>query len=402
MVGFHAPFYWPVVKLATDIDDIKDDKPDHASESELLQDIDFQPEWEAEFVEADYRPQWILGVTSAGAVFFPSSFFYGFFKADTDRVAGGDTAWIAITWGPHMVCGVIMAAAFVLFVRNSAQRFCIRHYNALCAGLVIMIYMSTVWFNLVREIRRSKFQLASTPQVAWSIQLTGGFPLRSCHDSNPVLSISDWPFIGTAVGCNNLILSANVSCLYALVSLLPFALRMRAPAAAAVALCNALVLVLAVLATGSRPWLLLSLAAFQLAAGLSAAAFCRAREALARRQFLVADPRRLQRCGGGDRQERVEAGVEFLDTGQRLRNQFVVARHIRAAAESERRFLHTLMPDNVLSRLATHRGPDLLGATIPHCTVMFCMLEPQAPPPPRNSPQQQTATGYNNSCNKLQ
>ena len=365
MVGFHAPFYWPVVKLATDIDDIKDDKPDHASESELLQDIDFQPEWEAEFVEADYRPQWILGVTSAGAVFFPSSFFYGFFKADTDRVAGGDTAWIAITWGPHMVCGVIMAAAFVLFVRNSAQRFCIRHYNALCAGLVIMIYMSTVWFNLVREIRRSKFQLASTPQVAWSIQLTGGFPLRSCHDSNPVLSISDWPFIGTAVGCNNLILSANVSCLYALVSLLPFALRMRAPAAAAVALCNALVLVLAVLATGSRPWLLLSLAAFQLAAGLSAAAFCRAREALARRQFLV-------------------------------------ARHIRAAAESERRFLHTLMPDNVLSRLATHRGPDLLGATIPHCTVMFCMLEPQAPPPPRNSPQQQTATGYNNSCNKLQ
>ena len=166
--------------------------------------------------------------------------------------------------------------------------------------------------------------------------------MRACNDTDPIRTIRDWPFVGTAVGCNNLIISGNVACIYALVNLLPFVLRMRAGAAAAVTICNALLLVGAVLAAGSHTWLLASLTAFQLIAGLSAACYCHAREARARRQFLV-------------------------------------SRHIEAASENERRFLHTLVPDNVLGRLATHQGPEMLGATIPHCTIMFCSLEPQVP-----------------------
>jgi hypothetical protein len=339
MVGFHAPFYWSTL-TPTDSDGSK--KPEK-EEMLPLPDLEFRPEWEADFADSDFHPQWVLCISFAGSICFPMSFLYGYFKSDIDRVAGGSKSWIAITWCPHLICGAIMLFTYLLFLRKDQRRFCVRNYNYVCSGLTIIIYFNTLWFNLHREIRRAWFQLPSTPQVQWAIDFQS-IPMRACNDTDPIRTIRDWPFVGTAVGCNNLIISGNVACIYALVNLLPFVLRMRAGAAAAVTICNALLLVGAVLAAGSHTWLLASLTAFQLIAGLSAACYCHAREARARRQFLV-------------------------------------SRHIEAASENERRFLHTLVPDNVLGRLATHQGPEMLGATIPHCTIMFCSLEPQVRAP---------------------
>ena len=48
---------------------------------------------------------------------------------------------------------------------------------------------------------------------------------------------------------------------------------------------------------------------------------------------------------------------------------------LTAAAERNRALLHTLIPPGVMSRLARHTGPSMLGRTVPHCTVMFCALD---------------------------
>ena len=215
MVGFHAPFYWSTLRPESNR------KTVGTEEEPPRPDLEFRSEWEYDFAESDYYPLWVLGLSLAGALCFPMSFLYGYFKSDNDRVAGGDKSWISVTWGPHLVCGAIMGAAYCLFIRPDCRQFCVRNYNVLCAILTVLIYFNTIWFNLHREIRRSRFQLPSMPQVTWGIDFRGSLPSRQCNDSNPVLTIREWPFVGTAVGCNNLLISGNVACIYALVSLLP-------------------------------------------------------------------------------------------------------------------------------------------------------------------------------------
>eukprot|EP00292_Cryptomonas_paramecium_P022303 CAMPEP_0113699540 /NCGR_PEP_ID=MMETSP0038_2-20120614/23388_1 /TAXON_ID=2898 /ORGANISM="Cryptomonas paramecium" /LENGTH=164 /DNA_ID=CAMNT_0000622957 /DNA_START=590 /DNA_END=1080 /DNA_ORIENTATION=- /assembly_acc=CAM_ASM_000170 len=51
-----------------------------------------------------------------------------------------------------------------------------------------------------------------------------------------------------------------------------------------------------------------------------------------------------------------------------------MAKEAKFAAERNRNLLHTLIPKDVLPRLAAHSGDSMLGTTIPHCTVMFCSL----------------------------
>ena len=345
MVGFNSAMYMPLIIESLNWRK-KSESFGEADSNEIVPPEKyplslpaFQPEWEDEFVETDYQPRPILATCCVAAVFFTISFFLGFFGPVS---AGGDRAWIALTWGPHLVCAFISAAMVRITYLHAAHRFLIRRYNAICIGLTTYYYANLVWFNLMNEVRRARFQYSAAPYVTWGIDFSGPLPVRHCNDSDPVATWHDWSLVGSAVGCNNMILSGNIVPFYALVSMLPAILRMRpAPALAAVA-AMALVLVAAILAVGSRTWLLLTAATFQLAAGVSAALMCRVRQRLAREQFAI-------------------------------------AKGTKGAAKQNRTLLHTLIPKNVLGRLASH-APDagMLGTTIPECTVMFCSLEPQA------------------------
>ena len=302
----------------------------------------FRQEWEQEFVKTDHQVRIIVAACCICAVFFPLSFLYGYFKADNSRVAGGDKFWILLTWGPHLICGVLLGAFVVIFTLPSLHKFCVRNYNIVCALFCSIVYINVVWYNFLREIRRSKFQFEGAPQIRWGIEYytNGSFPIRTCFDTDPVKSWTSWPLLGTALGCNNLILSGNIFCFYAAINFLPAILRMRRNAAVLVTFSNCLVLIFSVLLVGSRTWVLLTATLFQLVSGLSAAYICSTREVLAREQFAVA------KCTA-------------------------------VAAERNRTFLHTLIPPNVLTALAAHKGEDMLGTTIGHCTILFCSLEPQ-------------------------
>ncbi len=128
---------------------------------------------------------------------------------------------------------------------------------------------------------------------------------------------------------------------YALIAMLPAFFRMRWRYALLVTVINALMLAAAVLGVGSRTWMLFTAILFQAAAGFSAVLICKNRERLARGQFSM-------------------------------------AKETDNAARQNRVLLHTLIPEDVLGRLAVHTGDDMLGTHIPECTVMFCVLDPQA------------------------
>ena len=110
-------------------------------EADSIPYVSFQSEWESEFVRTDYQVRTILAACCIGAIFFPISFLYGYFKGDDSRVAGGDKLWILFTWGPHLACGVILSAFVVIFTLPSLHNFCIRNYNSICASFCAMIYV---------------------------------------------------------------------------------------------------------------------------------------------------------------------------------------------------------------------------------------------------------------------
>jgi hypothetical protein len=345
MASLFAPFYIPIIRDSLKVGDVQpvEKQADSFDESTHQNQVIplFQPEWENEFQQTDFQPRPILATCSVAALFYTASFFYGYFKPAHLRSAGGNNDWIALTWVPHLFTGVLSGIIACLIYHGSFRKFFVRYYNSVCIFLIVLFYTSTVWFNLIREIRRSKFESSNTPQIVWGIDFSSPLPIRTCNDTDPVGTWQSWPLVGTAVGCNNLILSGNVFAFYALINILPAFFRVRPLTAVLTTVANSLVLVAAVLAVGTRSWVLFTATLFQLAAGLSAAYMCRIRRQLAR-------------------------------------GQFAIAMGTRNAARKNRELLHTLIPENVLGRLASHEGGAMLGTTIRECTIMFCSLEPQA------------------------
>ena len=61
---------------------------------------------------------------------------------------------------------------------------------------------------------------------------------------------------------------------------------------------------------------------------------------------------------------------------QESRSQYAKVRHGQRANMLSRKMLHTLIPPNVLARLATHSyHMGILATEIPSCTIMFCSLK---------------------------
>ena len=258
-----------------------------------------------------------------------------------DGEAGGDT-WILLTWTPQLLCGLMYVATAVLFSLPSRRLFCMRHYDALCATTIVFSCAACVATYVLVETRRARFQSPDYPNIRWGIDYSAVWPRRTCADADPAHTWAHPPRDSiNSNGCNNLVLSGGAFSLYVHLNLLPLIYRLRAGTAARVAAANGAVLAAAVAAVGSAAWTLASALACLLAAGGLAAHLCRRRAAAARRQFAV-------------------------DKG------------VRRAAEQSGNLLYTLIPRNVVERLAA-AGPagGMLGHELQHATVMFCSLEPQ-------------------------
>ena len=137
-----------------------------------------------------------------------------------------------------------------------------------------------------------------------------------------------------------MILSGNSYCIYALLNILPMVFHMQQRSAIYVTCVNTLLLIISVLAMGATSWVLFSTVLFQFFAGLFASHFCGIHRSLAKKQFAI-------------------------EKGTILAN------------DQNSNLLYTLIPKNVVVRLADHHDSSMLGTSIRHCTVMFCSLEPQ-------------------------
>jgi hypothetical protein len=89
-------------------------KPDAVHREGSISSIKFCPEWEFEFLQSDHQVRTLRAVCAVGAIFFSISSFYGLFKSDDLRVAGGSKEWIILTWIPHLISGFILGAFFFL------------------------------------------------------------------------------------------------------------------------------------------------------------------------------------------------------------------------------------------------------------------------------------------------
>jgi hypothetical protein len=293
-------------------------------------------QWEDEFDENDFQSTPLLvGCYHACAVFFALATYEFLSAEDTE------SSWNRIRAGPHIYCTIFCASLVGIIRFNSARSLIVRKYNTICSVFTILVYFNTIWFYFIREVQQVYFKHDNATRVVWAINFSGKIPVRSCHDADPVHTWKEWPYIGAAVGCNNLILSGNIMSFYALIAMLPAVFRMRWRYALLVTVVNAFMLAAAVLGVGSRTWMLLTAILFQAVAGFSAVLICKNRERLAR-------------------------------------DRFAMAKETDNAARQNRILLHTLIPEDVLGRLASHAGDDMLGTHIPECTVMFCALDPQA------------------------
>jgi hypothetical protein len=186
------------------------------------------------------------------------------------------------------------------------------------------------------------FQRDGYEYILWGINYSTFLPIRTCNDTNPIKTWTDINSLdaGMSIGCDNRVLSAAIVPSYILCTFCPILFQLRCRTALILALQESIVLAIGLLAVGTRIYITVAAVLFQLAAGLTAAHFCRIQTAASRRQF-------------------------------------VLQKDIRAAAEQNRRLLFSILPPNVVGKL--DRDDDgMVGALIPHCTVMFCTLEQAA------------------------
>ena len=165
--------------------------------------------------------------------------------------------------------------------------------------------------------------------------------MRHCEVISPSAPLleKDAEVIGI---CQEAILSGTNFIIYLFWNLLPRICRIRVGHALFVGLSTFVILVMLSLAAGIDAWTITFCTLFQLTTGLATASVCM----------------------GGD---------------QRSRHKYAMGRATQFAAEQNRALLYTLIPQNVVQRLATHTGAQMLGCDIPRCTVMFCALETHVP-----------------------
>ena len=160
-----------------------------------------------------------------------------------------------------------------------------------------------------------------------------------CVDTDPYKTLTQWPF-PFAVGCNSPLVDSGFANL-ATVQFLSFALNLTGKLALLAAASTSALLAACLLVLEGRVGASLVYGVLlQMGVGCVVAALCHVSTKAARQQF-----------------------SEGKDS--------------RFAAEQSRKLLYTLIPPNVLARLAKHptqTEQGMLSTDIPHCTILFCKL----------------------------
>ena len=250
--------------------------------------------------------------------------------------------FIWITWSPYFLTSALfLSFALIFSIRHVVVRdYCIRYYSVACAVATFAIHFTVIVPKVVIEARRSIFEPSG--QYLWDVDFSQLFPSRTCTDTNPVLTWTE-PKIPELnlqnAGCNNMILWGGFLCEYIVVNLYPVMFRMSPKSALLITTLDFVVVVVSLLIVGTKFQLFLCAITVHVAVGSSAVILCTSSEKASREQFCVAKATKM-------------------------------------LAAKRLRLLHTLIPQNVMAKLASYQGKGMPAGQIPHCTVMFCLLDP--------------------------
>jgi len=239
----------------------------------------------------------------------------------------------------------ILAWSLVLWlcIRYMSKATRVRLYPTLVATWVIMLYFGVLWLGIVREFTRAAGggltnealpgACARTSHVSVTTDFSTLLPTRTCIDRNPKLTVTKWPFIHS-IGCATLV----VDCTYPRnLALLFIFMVMRCSWRAALmgTVITAAMLIVALVATGSWGWHTWCWAGLHSLVGSVVIYLC------------------------------------YIGTLE-SRKQFAWAKSVNLAANQSQRALYTLIPQNVLARLACHRYGNFIAASL--VGIIFCSI----------------------------
>ena len=302
----------------------------------------FQSKWEGDFKKTTFNQREMSWVRLISATYFLGHFTGTVGVRRTDDVAGSNT-WLLLTWLPELLCGLQNLLWLAILNTSSLRPFCIKRYDVLCTWVILSNYAATIVPAFVWEIRLAEKQSLRYNDTRLVIDFASFPPNRTCFLTGRDLDTTDLRLIRTDdEACQEFVLSGSNFITYVFWNLLPRICRVRAFHALVTAFSTFGILIMLSLAVGFDAWAIAGCALFQLTTGLATAAFC-------------------------------------MNGDQRSRDKYAMGKATQFAAEQNRALLYTLIPQNVVERLATHTGDRLLGRDITLCTVMFCSLETHIP-----------------------
>eukprot|EP00960_Hanusia_phi_P074956 768351-Hanusia_phi.AAC.1 len=294
----------------------------------------FLAEWKEEFKEMNYQPTAILLFTY---ITVPSCGVF-YFITVSNLSKEGFADWKYIPGSIYLVSAVICFTLAVLFTFKKYRLYCARNHEGLITLYLAQYFLIIILPPFLTEIGNVIFEWRNGV-VAFNSTTADGKFQRICTELDPVKAKIFSANVKPS-GCDSRIIDGRQMGLYlnVFLELIVFHLHWRRT----LMLCVYMVvfLVVAVLSSGSYVLSLITSAIFFLVAGISSSFFCFVRH-------------------------------------ENEKQTFAIAKRTRFASEQSRNLVNTLMPENVLSRIAPLKSKEFVGVTIPRCTIMFCSLAPQ-------------------------
>ena len=299
--------------------------------------IFFDDSWSKEFM--DQESQLHAGCVTCWIV----SFFF-FFGGARHNLAY-DHPWQPMAFWSDQFFGTLLMSVASLFTFKIFRKFATENFNVLACCTVSVTYLSQIMPHFVAELYRSQSDNFLLP-VKLKIDFSGSWPVRICNDTDPLETWTSLAMQSQIISCSNSLFSGDIVSQLISFFTLPFMCQLHYRAAIYITIALGIIFTSACLMLGSSWGIGFPLAA-QLAAGLVTVQYCHRRIILAKQSFAV-------------------------------------VKRTQQTAERNRALIHTFIPKNVLPKLASHPqiqgsggSHEMLSASIPACTVMFCCLGPQ-------------------------
>eukprot|EP00291_Cryptomonas_curvata_P021268 CAMPEP_0172160844 /NCGR_PEP_ID=MMETSP1050-20130122/5790_1 /TAXON_ID=233186 /ORGANISM="Cryptomonas curvata, Strain CCAP979/52" /LENGTH=216 /DNA_ID=CAMNT_0012830665 /DNA_START=216 /DNA_END=862 /DNA_ORIENTATION=- len=143
----------------------------------------FSKDWTDEYLIATFQPRAFKAVAFLVTVFAFCTVVC--ILADGQDGVGGSPSMFYWTWAPYTLCGTAYTLLAILFSLDRFRPLCIRHYNALCALSILLLYLAFTATYVLLELRSAAFGSTDYPHILRSINLTAFPPPRTCVDTDP-------------------------------------------------------------------------------------------------------------------------------------------------------------------------------------------------------------------------